>query len=322
MNKSIPTFFKFVTACLAITTIIFSSGCLNDDNLIGENCYDGELNNGEELVDCGGPICDPCDPCENGLWDPLLGEQWVDCGGECGPCDTSNNGQLDPGELGIDCGCEGCPACPELCGDGLPNGFEEGVDCGGPDCDPCPTCVDGEMNGNEIGIDCGGPDCDPCPTTGDCTNGFQDGDEVYIDCGGSSCPECEATISWKANGQLFEGDAAAQATMDGTSIAFGGQSSATSQIGFVVAEPAGDGFENGTVVPINTATAPGTTGVYESVGGVVQYSTANGGNITVEFTYVVTGAGGYISGTFSGNMQSATGEGVTISQGMFSMPIN
>lgn len=321
MNKSIPTFFKFVTACLAITTIIFSSGCLNDDNLIGENCYDGELNNGEELVDCGGPICDPCDPCENGLWDPLLGEQWVDCGGECGPCETNNNGQLDPGELGIDCGCDGCPACPELCGDGLPNGFEEGVDCGGPDCDPCPTCVDGEMNGNEIGIDCGGPDCDPCPTTGDCTNGFQDGDEVYIDCGGSTCEPCEASISWKANGQQMAGDASAAAQMDGTSIAFGGVSVGTSQIGFVLAEPV-TGFENGVVIPINTATAPGTTSVYESVGGVTQYSTANGGNMTVELTYVISGAGGYISGTFSGNMQSATGEGVTISQGMFSMPIN
>ena len=35
------------------------SGCLNEDNLIGENCYDGELNNGEELIDCGGPICPP-----------------------------------------------------------------------------------------------------------------------------------------------------------------------------------------------------------------------------------------------------------------------
>ena len=30
------------------------TGCLNDDNLIGENCYDEILNNGEELVDCGG----------------------------------------------------------------------------------------------------------------------------------------------------------------------------------------------------------------------------------------------------------------------------
>ena len=96
MNKSLSIFFNFVTVCIAITSIVFMSGCLNEDNLIGENCYDGILNNGEELVDCGGPICDPCDPCENGIWDPLLGEQWVDCGGECGPCDPSFNGVQDP----------------------------------------------------------------------------------------------------------------------------------------------------------------------------------------------------------------------------------
>ena len=73
------------------------TGCLNDDNLIGENCYDEILNNGEELIDCGGPICDPCDPCENEEWDPLLGEQWVDCGGSCEPCATNFNGVLDEG---------------------------------------------------------------------------------------------------------------------------------------------------------------------------------------------------------------------------------
>ena len=321
MNKSLSIFFNFVTVCIAITSIIFMSGCLNEDNLIGENCYDGILNNGEELIDCGGPICDPCAPCENGIWDPLLGEQWVDCGGECGPCDPSFNGQLDPGELGIDCGCDGCPACPELCGDGLPNGFEEGVDCGGPDCEPCPTCVDGIMNGNEIGIDCGGADCDPCPTTGDCTNGLQDGDEVYIDCGGSSCPECIGQISWKANGQLFQGDAQATATMNGTSIVIAGVSLTTAQIGFSIAEPAG-GFMNGVVIPMNMATAPGTAGVYEAVGAAETYSTANGGNMTMEINYVIPGGGGYVAGTFSGNMQSATGVGVTIAQGTFSIPIN
>ena len=321
MNKSLSILFNFVTVCLAITSIIFMSGCLNDDNLIGENCYDGILNNGEELIDCGGPICDPCDPCENNIWDPLLGEQWVDCGGDCGPCDPSFNGQLDPGELGIDCGCDGCPACPELCGDGLPNGFEEGVDCGGPDCDPCPSCVDGEMNGQEIGVDCGGPDCDPCPTTGDCTNSLQDGDEQYIDCGGSSCPPCEGQITWKANGILFNGDAEATATMNGTSIVLAGISLTTAQIGFTVEEP-GAGFENGNVITMNTATAPGTAGAYEAVGGAETYSTANGGNMTMELNYVVPGGGGYVSGTFSGNMQSAGGSSVTISQGSFAIPIN
>lgn len=321
MNKSLSIFFNFVTVCLAITSIIFMSGCLNDDNLIGENCYDGELNNGEELVDCGGPICPPCDPCENNLWDPLLGEQWVDCGGDCGPCDPSFNGQLDPGELGIDCGCEDCPACPELCGDGLPNGFEEGTDCGGPDCEPCPTCTDGIMNGDEIGIDCGGPDCEACPTTGDCTNGLQDGDEAYIDCGGSTCPECIGQISWKANGQLFSGDAQASATMNGTSIVLAGVSSTTAQIGFTIGEPAG-GFMNGNVITMNTATAPGTAGAYEAVGAAETYSTANGGNMTMQLNYVAPGAGGYVSGTFSGNMQSAGGMNVTISQGTFAIPIN
>ena len=321
MNTSHSTLHKFVTVCFAAAIIIFSPGCLNEDNLIGDNCYDGILNNGEELIDCGGSICDQCDPCENGAWDPLLGEQWVDCGGECGPCDPNFNGQLDPGELGIDCGCVGCPACPELCGDGLPNGFEEGVDCGGPNCDPCPTCTDGEMNGDEIGIDCGGSNCDPCPTTGDCTNGLQDGDELYIDCGGSSCAPCEGSITWKANGQLFQGDGSTSATMNGTSIALAGVSISTAQIGFILGEPTG-GFNNGVVIPMNLATSPGTAGVYEAIGSAESYSTANGGNMTMEINYVVPGAGGYVTGTFSGNMQSTAGVGVTISQGVFAIPIN
>ena len=51
------------------------------------------------------------------------------------------------------------------------------------------------------------------------------------------------------------------------------------------------------------------------------YSTANGGNITMELNYVVPG--GYVAGTFSGNMQNTAGAGVTISQGGHSaIPIN
>jgi len=37
---------------------------------------------------------------------------------------------------------------------------------------------------------------------------------------------------------------------------------------------------------------------------------------------VVSGAGGYVTGSFSGNMQSAAGAGVTISQGTFAIPID
>ena len=79
---------------------------------------------------------------------------------------------------------------------------------------------------------------------------------------------------------------------------------------------------NGVVIPMNMATAPGTAGAYEAVGGAETYSTANGGNMTMEINYVIPGAGGYVAGTFSGNMQSATGAGVTIAQGTFSIPIN
>jgi hypothetical protein len=42
----------------------------------------------------------------------------------------------------------------------------------------------------------------------------------------------------------------------------------------------------------------------------------------MELTYVVSGSGGYVTGTFSGNMQSTAGAGVTISQGNFAIPIN
>ena len=100
--NSVPMFsFRFIALFAGVALL---AGCLNEDNKIPDNCYDGILNNGEELIDCGGPICPPCDPCENGQYDVLLGEQWVDCGGECDPCDPSFNGQLDPGESGIDCG--------------------------------------------------------------------------------------------------------------------------------------------------------------------------------------------------------------------------
>ena len=93
-------------------------------------------------------------------------------------------------------------------------------------------------------------------------------------------------ISWKANGQLFQGDAQATATMNGTSIVLAGVSLTTAQIGFTIAEPAG-GFVNGTVIPMNMATAPGTAGAYEAVGAAETYSTANGGNVTMELNYVV-----------------------------------
>jgi hypothetical protein len=181
---------------------VFLASCLNEENRIPPNCYDGILNNGETggvndndggAYDCGGP-CEPCNHCVNGIID--FGETWIDCGGECGPCPTCANGILDPGETGIDCGPIGCPECSDLCFNGVLDGEEEDVDCGGA-CILCPTCDDLIFNGEEFGIDCGGPDCEPCCTVNNCDNQILDpGNEFATDCGGKICPDCKDTLHW------------------------------------------------------------------------------------------------------------------------------
>ena len=337
---------SFLVRTLAVLFVVALSGltltgCLNDDNLIGENCYDEILNNEEELVDCGGPICEPCDPCENGEYDPLLGEQWVDCGGSCAPCDVHANGVLDEdaGEIGIDCGCEECPACPELCGDGLLNGLETQnnpnsiPDCGGPDCDPCPTCDDTIMNGDETGIDCGGSYCDPCECECDCTNGVQDGFEQFIDCGGPSCPDCAFEMSWTNLSNPFV-DPTATVEIDptnplGTQMQLQGSvdiSGVSYTITFIVLEPA-EGWSNGMTISMNSSSIP-NAGTYESPAG--SYSTVVGGNMALNIVYIdldaTTGepeSGGIIAGNFSGNMGDLTGLGAAtaISNGSFLLVI-
>lgn len=198
--KKVYLIFGFIYLVLGSFII---TGCLNPDNEIPPSCFDGELNQGEVGIDCGGP-CEECDPCTNGVLDN--NETWVDCGGDdCPPCEPCNNGQWDEDldETGIDCG-GSCVPCVELCDDGLLNGNEINIDCGG-QCDPCPGCEDGELNGEETGIDCGGPECEDCPeTAGDCTNEEQDGDEFGVDCGGSSCEPCEYYFNFSINGTSHE----------------------------------------------------------------------------------------------------------------------
>ncbi|USN45865.1 MAG: hypothetical protein H6502_01910 [Candidatus Woesearchaeota archaeon] len=96
-------------------------------------CFDGEQNQGEEGVDCGGP---------------------------CPACGNCTDGQLNNEEEEIDCGGPYCAPC-QNCHDGIRNYDEVGVDCGGPICEPCETCFDGIKNQDEEGVDCGGP-CSPC----------------------------------------------------------------------------------------------------------------------------------------------------------------
>ncbi len=181
---------------------LFLASCLNDDNKIPPNCFDGILNNDEEGIDCGGSCEKECNHCINGIFEPNKGETWVDCGGPCPVCPQCSNGIKDGDEVGIDCG-GSCGGCELLCGDGLLNGLEDEIDCeydeAGVDesCPHCPTCVDGIMNGTEVGIDCGGLNCAPCCKTNNCGNGGRDGDEFWTDCGGSICPDCPDTLSFR-----------------------------------------------------------------------------------------------------------------------------
>jgi len=307
---------------MAAAALLFGSSCLNDDNLIGPNCFDGILNNGEELVDCGGSICQPCDPCENAIWDQVLGEQWVDCGGECAPCDVGFNGQLDPGETGIDCGGETGIDCGELCGDGLLNGNEIDVDCGGPDCEACPSCEDGLLNGEELGVDCGGPDCEPCATDGDCTNGLLDGDELYIDCGGSICPVCEGIMEWKANGTELTADVNAAASLDGSTLQLGGAAATTDAIAMTLPEPS-VGWISGAQIGLNETSAPTGVCTYNAPGGQMFTSAQPGANFTVEILYILPEQGGIVVGTFGGSLIGSDGTGgISIAQGTFLLPID
>jgi len=180
---------------------LFLASCLNDDNKIPPNCYDGIQNNSEEGIDCGGS-CEECDHCINGIYEPNKGETWVDCGGPCPVCPQCANGIKDGDEVGIDCGGI-CGGCEMLCGDGLLNGLEDEIDCeydeDGVDesCPHCPTCIDEVLNGTETGIDCGGSNCAPCCTSNNCRNGIIDGNEFWTDCGGSICPDCADTLYFK-----------------------------------------------------------------------------------------------------------------------------
>ncbi|MBL0315555.1 MAG: hypothetical protein IPP69_07135 [Flavobacteriales bacterium] len=206
----------FITA---MAGTFFLASCLNEENKIPPNCYDGIFNNGENpelyvdrltgqvMLDCGGP-CEPCDHCANGVWEPGEDEDWVDCGGECGPCPQCANGVMDGDEVAIDCG-GSCGGCELLCNDGLLNGYEDQIDCEDEDdteqggCDFCPTCIDGILNGQEKGIDCGGPDCPPCCSTGSCVNGLMDGMEFNTDCGGNTCYDCDSVLTWKIGGTSY-----------------------------------------------------------------------------------------------------------------------
>ena len=74
--------------CFAVFSIFLISGLTSCE----ETCYDGELNNAEEGVNCGGP-CVPCDTSNGTCFDGIQnqGETGVDCGGPCNDCITDTS---------------------------------------------------------------------------------------------------------------------------------------------------------------------------------------------------------------------------------------
>ena len=71
-------------------------------------CNDAVRNQGEELVDCGGPYCGSCTTCEDGIQNQ--NEEGIDCGGPCQACPSCSDGIINQGEEKVDCGgpCEAC----------------------------------------------------------------------------------------------------------------------------------------------------------------------------------------------------------------------
>lgn len=321
--------FISVFAFTFLVTLLMAScnGCLNDDNKIPPNCYDGILNNGEEQIDCGGTACKECDHCTNGIYEPERGETWRDCGGECAPCEQCNNGVLDGDEYGIDCGGLTCGPCTSLCNDGLLNGLETEIDCGGVEgvgtliCVACPTCTDNTMNGDEIGIDCGGSNCTVCPTSGSCRNSLIDGNEFWIDCGGSQCPNCRDTLSFKYQGQT---KASNNITASGPTP-FAATATTNENGNWVLALNPPAGLIDATSYLANPANAALYSISYD-INGVTYSSSNTGGNVTVTCVRYVnftlsTPVKNFFRFTFSGTLKSDTGATLTISNGVLQKTI-
>lgn len=148
-----------------------SDGFKLDVSIAPEPCNDGEKNNDETDIDCGGD-CEPCAEgkrcdvnadcatnfCNNGICASTSCEDNkrngletdIDCGGNCAPC-----------AFGLSC----------IIGSDCETSYCDGATCG-----DAPPCADGLLSPGESDIDCGG-NCAPCAegkncnSNDDCTSG-------------------------------------------------------------------------------------------------------------------------------------------------------
>ena len=173
-------------------------------------CKDGVRNGTETDTDCGGGVCDQCQPlkscanpndCTSGVClayqcrapacdDSVKNgpETDTDCGGPCAKCGIAKrcNGPADC-ETDV---CVGGRCARPFCSDGVKNNAETDVDCGGGSCPRCSdakSCLTGADCTSNVCADTGtGLKCQP-PS---CTDGIKNGTESDVDCGGAGCPGC------------------------------------------------------------------------------------------------------------------------------------
>ncbi len=96
-----------------------STSTTSSSGMAPSSCTDGIEDGQETDVDCGGPVCPPC---QDGQRCVVNG----DCVNELCELDFCDTGSLSP-----DAGA--------TCHDGIKDGQETDVDCGGPTCDSCPV---------------------------------------------------------------------------------------------------------------------------------------------------------------------------------------
>jgi hypothetical protein len=124
---------------------------------VPSTCLDGQKDNTETDIDCGGSQCAPCEAdkaCLSSL-DCMHGSCEGMPGSKTCVAPTCFDGSLNGNETHTDFGGPDCPPAPNA-------GFtcKEPADCGSGVCKDAkcldPSCFDGVKNGEETGTDCGG----------------------------------------------------------------------------------------------------------------------------------------------------------------------
>ena len=154
---------------LAALAAAFRDACSSD---AGSFCHDGILDHDETDVDCGGPVCAPCQ-----LGQACLAA--IDCASQV--CGASDGGQR---------------VCATPCADGFMDGTETDTDCGeirlAPRAQTGVACLRRTRTARRataLRSVCAAATCFDQSATAP---------ESDVGCGGTSSPACKLCVSWKA----------------------------------------------------------------------------------------------------------------------------